>query len=204
MTINNYQGVILASESPRRKQLLEKMLRSFQVMPSNIRELPPMGERPNTYASRLALEKALKIGQMHPQHVVIGADTVVAIHDEVLGKPSSKNEACVMLSRLSGAWHEVWTGICVYHHASSTQIVKAVCSHVCFKKISLEEIEEYVRSGEPMDKAGAYAIQGLGKKLVKELRGSYHNVIGLPTIELAKILENVGVPIDSDIKETIF
>jgi septum formation protein len=200
----SYDGIILASQSPRRKKLLEMMNLSFQVIPSKINELPPMGERPNTYAARLSLEKAMKVGEEYQNHIVIGADTVVAIGEKILGKPSSINEAIVMLNQLSNEWHEVWTGICVYHHKNSIQTVKAICSNVCFKALSQDEIDEYVASKEPFDKAGAYAIQGKAKKFIKELRGSYHNVVGLPTIELGKVLENIGVAIDSNIKETIF
>ena len=190
-------GIVLASQSPRRKMLLEKLNISFQVVPSRLAELSPMGERPNAYAARMALEKAVKVGQFFPDHLIIGADTVVAIQDMILGKPRSPQEAVIMLSRLSGQVHEVWTGICVFHARSGTEIVKAVSTAVRFRELTQEEIDEYVQSGEPMDKAGAYAIQGLGKSLVRDLKGSYHNVIGLPTMELGKILEQIGVPIDS-------
>lgn len=190
-------GIVLASQSPRRKMLLEKLNVAFQVVPSRLAELPPMGERPNAYAARMALEKAVKVGQFFPDHLVIGADTVVAIQDVILGKPKSPQEAVLMLSRLSGQVHEVWTGICVYHARSGTEIVKAVSTAVRFRELTQDEIDAYVQSGEPMDKAGAYAIQGLGKSLVRDLKGSYHNVIGLPTMELGKILEQIGVPIDS-------
>jgi len=190
-------GIVLASESPRRKMLLEKLNIAFQVVPSRLAELPPMGERPNSYAARMALEKAVKVGHFYPDHLVIGADTVVAIHDTILGKPKSHSEAVLMLSRLSGQVHEVWTGICVYHARSGTEIVKAVSTQVRFRELTQEEIDSYVQSGEPMDKAGAYAIQGRGKSLVRDLKGSYHNVIGLPTMELGRILEQIGVPIDS-------
>lgn len=193
----SYQGIILASQSPRRKVLLEKLNIPFHIIASRIRELPPMGERPNAYSARLALEKAMEVAESYPDHLIIGADTVVAIQDTIMGKPSSKNEAIVMLSRLSGNWHEVWTGICLYHKQSSTQKLRAVCSEVRFRNLSEEEIIQYVETGEPMDKAGAYAIQERGKSLVRELKGSYHNVIGLPTMELGKMLQDLGVSIDS-------
>ncbi|MGC9329364.1 MAG: Maf family protein [Candidatus Hinthialibacter sp.] len=193
----NYAGIVLASQSPRRKNLLEKMNISFQVAPSRIVEIPCRDERPGAYSTRMALEKAMEVADSYPNHLIIGADTVVAINGVILGKPSSPNEAIVMLSRLSGQWHEVWTGLCLYHKKSNTQELKAVCSKVRFKDLSEEEITRYIQTGEPMDKAGAYAIQGEGKALIRELKGSYHNVIGLPTFELAKMLENVGVSIDN-------
>lgn len=197
-----YAGIILASQSPRRKNLLEAMNIPFQVIPSQIAEHPPMGELPGAYSARLALEKAMQVGESNPDHLIIGADTVVAIQDKILGKPSSPQEAGLMLSWLSGRWHEVWTGVCIYHEKSHNQMMKAVCSEVRFKNLSEEEITRYIQSGEPMDKAGAYAIQGLGRVLVRELRGSYHNVIGLPTIELGKMLQDLGVIIDAQLVET--
>ncbi len=203
MSTIEYKGIILASQSPRRKTLLEMLGISFTVIPSHITELPPMGETPGSYSARLALEKAMEIAHDNPDDVVIGADTVVAINDVIMGKPGSPNEASVMLSRLSGEWHEVWTGLCLYHKNSNTQHVKAVCSQVRFKNLSTEEIDAYVKTGEPMDKAGAYAIQGKGQSLVKELKGSFHNVIGLPTLELAKMLEDIGVSIDDQSQKHI-
>ena len=203
MSTIEYNGIILASKSPRRKTLLDMLGVSFTVQPSRIAELPPMGETPGSYSARLALEKAMEVAEENPDDVVIGADTVVAIDDVIMGKPGSKNEASIMLSRLSGEWHEVWTGVCLYHKSSNTQHVKAFCSQVRFKNLSTEEIDAYVQTGEPMDKAGAYAIQGKGNFLVKELKGSFHNVIGLPTLELAKMLEDVGVNIDDKTQNDI-
>lgn len=192
-----FEGIILASQSPRRKKLLEKMDLVFQVIPSDLVEMPPMGDKPNAYSSRTALEKAIKVGERYPNHLIIGADTVVALQDRIMGKPKSKEEASLMLSRLSNQWHEVWTGYCVYNKAKSIQIVKAVCSHVLFRNLTVEEIDAYVATGEPEDKAGSYAIQGQGKALVKKIKGSYHNIIGLPTIELGKTLYQLGISIDS-------
>jgi septum formation protein len=188
-----FAGIILASESPRRRKLLKSMDVEFQVIPSGLVEMPPMGDTPNAYSARMAMEKAVKIGQDHPEYLVIGADTVVAIDDHVMGKPASKQEASLMLSRLSGRWHEVWTGFCVYCGLHNIQIVKAVKSSVRFRDLTLDEIEQYIETGEPMDKAGAYAIQGRGNTLVREIKGSYHNVIGLPTLELGKTLDELGI-----------
>jgi len=192
-----FSGIILASQSPRRKDLLNKMGISFEIIPSELVEMPPMGDTANSYAARMALEKAVKVGQLNPNQLIIGADTVVALGDLILGKPKSSGNAIMMLSQLSGQWHDVWTGICVYQFQHSIQYVKAVRSQVRFRNLTPEEIEDYAASGEPMDKAGSYAIQGKGKNLIREVKGSYHNIIGLPTMELGKILQELGIPIDS-------
>ncbi|MEW6235378.1 MAG: Maf family protein [Candidatus Omnitrophota bacterium] len=199
-----FSGIILASESPRRRKLLEKMDIVFQTIPSDLVEMPPLGERPNVYASRMALEKAVKVGQAYADYLIVGADTVVAVDAVIMGKPKSPEEALLMLSRLSNRWHEVWTGICVYNQKQNIQIVQAVCSSVRFRNLSLQDIEEYVKSGEPMDKAGAYAIQGRGKVLVKEIKGSFHNIIGLPTLELGKIFQQLGISTNTGSVETAY
>ena len=197
MNKQDYAGIILASESPRRKELLSKMELSYDIIPSGLVEMPPMGESPGAYSARMAMEKAVAVGSDYPDHLVIGADTVVAADDKILGKPKSPQDAALMLSFLSGRWHEVWTGICVFCSSRNVQIVKSTQSSVLFKQLTGKEIEEYVNTGEPMDKAGAYAIQGLGKELVREIKGSYHNIIGLPTFELSKILSDLGILLDS-------
>ncbi|RJP21891.1 MAG: septum formation protein Maf [Candidatus Omnitrophota bacterium] len=188
-----FAGIILASESPRRKTLLEKMETEFTVVPSELAEMPPMGDSPNAYAARTALEKAVKVAQSYPAHLVIGADTVVALGDRIMGKPKSKKEAALMLSILSGQWHDVWTGLCVLCLHHNIQIVKAVKSSVLFRDLTPDQIERYVETGEPMDKAGSYAIQENGKEFVRRIKGSYHNIVGLPTLELAKIFQQLGI-----------
>lgn len=195
---SKHPPIILASESPRRKLLLGKMGVEFTVSPSRIAELPPMGELPNTYVTRLALEKAVSVAQNEPGAVVIGADTVVAVDDRILGKPSSRQEAQLMLSLLSGRWHDVWTGVCVLYNPQRFQELIAAKSSVLFRDVTVEEIENYVAGGEPMDKAGAYAIQGKARRFVKQIKGSYHNIVGLPTLELGKILTKLEIPFDSN------
>ncbi len=189
----HFEGIILASQSPRRKKLMEKLGIPFVIQTSKFTEFPPMGDLPNAYSSRMALEKAITVGSQFPDHLVIGADTVVAVDDHIMGKPKNNEEAALMLSRLSNRWHEVWTGICVYNQKRDIEVVKAIRSSVCFKKLSENDIEDYILTGEPMDKAGAYAIQEGGKGFVKEIQGSYHNIIGLPTLELSRILYELGV-----------
>lgn len=202
--LTKFKGIVLASISPRRKKLLESMGIKFIVIPSKLVEMPPMGDLPNTYSARMAMEKAVKVGQEHPDHLIIGADTVVALDGLIMGKPASTEEASVMLSRLSGQWHDVWTGICVYNKRHAIEIVRAVRTQVRFRELTLEEIDAYIQTGEPMDKAGAYGIQGKGSTLVREITGSYHNVIGLPTLELGKILDALGVSNNSSLTESFF
>ena len=189
--------VILASESPRRKELLEQMNLAFRVLPSRLAELPVLGELPNAYVARMAMEKAMKAAEEHPEAVVIGADTVVALDDRILEKPATPEEARLMLSLLSGRWHEVWTGISVICLRRRFEETRAVKSRVRFRDLDEDEIDAYVATGEPMDKAGAYAIQGGARPFVQEIQGSFHNVVGMPTLELARILERAGVEIDS-------
>lgn len=186
-------GIILASESPRRKDLLQSMDLEFRVVPSGLVEMPPMGDSPSAYASRMAMEKAVMVAQDYLNHVVIGADTIVVCDGHIMGKPGNKEEASLMLSRLSNRWHEVWTGLCVTVQHQHIEIVKAVQSRVCFRELTLTDIQAYIETGESMDKAGAYAIQGRGGALIKGIEGSYHNIVGLPTLELGKILFDLGV-----------
>ncbi len=193
----NTPPIILASQSPRRKQLLDKLGISFEVVPSRLEEMPPMDERPNTYAVRTAFEKATAVAEQYPSHIVIGADTVVAVNERILGKPSTPDEAKLVLGMLSNQWHEVWTGISVVIQDRDFTENRAVQSYVHFKDLRMDEIEEYVATGEPMDKAGSYGIQGQAKKFVKEIKGSYENIVGLPVLELSKILDKLGVSFGS-------
>lgn len=197
------ESVILASESPRRKELLEKLVSEFVVIPSNLAEFPAMDELPNTFAVRMAMEKATKVAEENPSSTVIGADTVVALNDRIMGKPSSQDEAGLMLGALSGQWHEVWTGLCLMNVEKNIQEMTAVRSEVLFRELNTAEIEEYVATGEPMDKAGSYAIQGGAKMFVKQIKGSYHNIVGLPTLELSRLFLKIGLEIDSASLESL-
>lgn len=198
-----FAGIILASESPRRQDLLNQMGVEFIVIPSGIDEDEPLDELPGPYCARLAVQKAEAVGHYKPEHLVLGADTVVALGDRIMGKPKNKDDAAEMLRTLSGQWHEVWTGMCLFQKMQEIQLVKSVRSNVKFKDLSHDEIDCYIETGEPMDKAGSYAIQGIGAKLVREVNGSYHNVIGLPTSELGSMFEQLGVCIDLKIDENI-
>ena len=154
-------NLILASQSPRRKDLLEQAGFSFEVIPGNFDEGSVPLDKPESYARLLALEKANQIGNQYPDSWVIGADTVVCIDDAVLGKPHSKQDARSMLNQLSGRTHQVVTGYALIKKAEQKLFADAVRTDVSFKTMSTEEVEWYIRTSEPFDKAGGYAIQGL-------------------------------------------
>jgi MAF protein len=169
--------LILASQSPRRKEILQNAGLDFEVRVAGIEESQRPGEPPAAYVRRLAMEKAEAV-QAGPGEVVLAADTVVVVDSTVLGKPGSQSEAKEMLRLLSGREHRVLTGICL--RDSERSIVDCVETTVRFMPMSDDEIDWYVTTGEPMDKAGAYAIQGLGSRFIDRIEGCYWNVVGLP------------------------
>jgi septum formation protein len=178
--------LILASLSPRRSELLQAAGLPFKVRACEVDESIEEGETPHAYVQRLAKKKALAI-EIHPDEVILGADTTVAVADEILGKPANDEEARRMLTKLSARRHEVYTGVCL---RSSRQITTRVaCTGVWFEKLTKAEIDDYVRSGEPLDKAGAYAIQGLASKFIPRIAGSYSNVVGLPVDLVYRMLK---------------
>lgn len=177
--------LILASASPRRSELLSHLGIPFSVRVSDIDETVQNDETPEDYVRRLSLEKALL--KINPGEYVIGADTVVVHENVILGKPSDASHARFMLEKLSGSWHEVLTGVSVVSLESRETFV--VKTRVLFDSLDIEDIDLYIESLEPMDKAGAYAIQGIGGKFIVEIQGSYSNVVGLPLCELAKVLK---------------
>lgn len=180
--------IILASKSPRRKYLLKQAGLSFAVMPSRFDERSVTAEEPEMLVTILAEKKAQEIAQRYSESWVIGADTIVMIHGEVLGKPASREEARAMLLRLSGQTHQVYTGYAIRCESKKKFFATAVKTDVQFKKLSNIEIAWYIQTDEPFDKAGAYAIQGLGTFLVKNIYGSYTNVVGLPVCEVIEYL----------------
>ena len=180
--------IILASQSPRRKYLLEQAGLSFEVRPSKFDESTVPIELPNEYARKLAEAKALDIAQTAPNAWVIGADTIVLINSTILGKPNSVDEARSMLTQMSGQTHQVLTGYAIVHLANKKMHTDTVTTEVVFKSLSDQEIEWYINTHEPFDKAGAYAIQGLGTFLVRKINGSYTNVVGLPVCEVIEYL----------------
>ncbi len=184
---------VLASASPRRKELLEVLGLKFDIVVSNADESSVSADVPvGIYVQELALLKASATAKhllKRKKAVVISADTVVTLDGEILGKPSNEEEAERMLSRLSGRAHEVYTGYCVMRVSDGKTVCSSVRTTVMFKNLSKETIRRYIASGEPMDKAGAYGIQGLGSMLVKGIDGDYFNVVGLPVAALCDTLE---------------
>ncbi len=186
-------NLILASESPRRRYLLEQAGLSFSVIPSGFDESSVPLSSPEIYVRTLAEAKAGEVAEKYPRSWVIGADTIVLIDDIILGKPGTRAEARDMLKRLSGRIHRVFTGYSVCCKAENRNFSETVITQVLFKDLTEEEIEWYIHTREPFDKAGAYAIQGLGTFLVKSISGSYTNVVGLPVCELIEFLIREGI-----------
>jgi septum formation protein len=182
----NKKMLVLASASPRRQELLRNAGITFEVQPANIPEDPLPGEAAKDYVERLAREKALAIASQRPQDVVLGADTVVVVDRQLLGKPSDAKDAARMLRMLSGRKHEVITGVCVVVRGQSK--VASETTRVTMSGLSDKDVAEYVASGEPMDKAGAYAIQGIASRWIPSIEGDYSNVVGLPVALVFRML----------------
>jgi septum formation protein len=182
--------VILASQSPRRLELLQQIGIQAEVCPAHIDETPLSDETPEDYVNRLARNKAEAVAEKRSDSLVIGSDTSVVIDNKILGKPESRDHFFSMFKRLSGAKHQVMTAVAI----TDGQLTRSevVITQVSFYPISEGEIERYWLSGEPQDKAGGYGIQGLGALFVKEIQGSYSAVVGLPIAETGKILEKFG------------
>jgi septum formation protein len=183
----------LASASPRRADLLRAAGYEFDIVPADVDETARPGEAPGDYVMRIAAAKARAVLQALPEAVVIGADTTVVVDGDLLGKPVDQSEARRMLARLSGRSHSVLTGVVVASARSESGAV--VSTTVQFVTMSGEDIDWYVASGEPADKAGAYAVQGLGSRFVEAVNGSYSNVVGLPVPLVRKLLAEQGIPV---------
>ena len=179
--------VILASASPRRKELLAHIVPDFSVIPSNIPE--DAHGSPRQQVMQLALLKAQDVASRHPDAVVIGADTLVALGRRILGKPRDTAQAADMLRQLSGRTHRVYTGVAVVYADRSD--VQCGITRVRFETLSDNEIAAYIATGDPMDKAGAYGIQALGGKYIRGIRGCYFNVMGLPQSIVYRMLKNI-------------
>ena len=209
--------IILASASPRRKELLERLGFTVKVIPSSIDESRMEGESPENYVKRLARSKCLTvvnrlqttlyptsspetppqrttaIGGRHSEpRWVIGADTCVVLGDTIMGKPKDTSEAASMLTQLSGKRHRVISGFCIHDLKKDKEGVQAVSTEVLFKTLTAPEIEKYITVGESMDKAGSYAVQGVGAYLVDSVVGSYTNVVGLPLCQMVEMMEEMG------------
>ena len=191
MTIALSSPFILASASPRRKELLRSVGLKLKIIPAHVDETHINGESPQTHVRRLSSDKATVIADQHPKALVLGADTIVVIDGRILGKPKNKSQARAMLERLSNRQHIVFTGFTIVSAGSGISKTKVVRSAVRFKKISPEEMDWYVNCDEPYDKAGGYAVQGKGAYFIKAIRGSYTNVIGLPLCEVLEELKRI-------------
>lgn len=185
--------LVLASASPRRQALLAGQGLCFEVVPSTLKEpAPELGEAPADYAARMARIKGHDIAARHPDKVVVSADTIVVQGANILGKPKGAEDAMAMLTSLCGCWHEVMTGFCVLLQSDGVSLCRTVTTRVHMADNSRDMLQAYIDTGEPMDKAGAYGIQGIGAFLVDEVQGSYTNVVGLPLRSVLNFLLEIG------------
>ena len=206
-------NIILASASPRRKEILENTNVKFKIMASSIEELRLEGESPCQMVMRLAFEKGIDIASRQKSDLVISADTIVVLDNTVLGKPKDEIEARKMITSLSGRTHQVITGISLINLDNNKKIINLdnnkkiidyVISNVKFKNLSEEDINDYIRTKESLDKAGAYGIQGYGALLVEEIQGDYFNIVGLPISRLSDLLKkyfNINLFMEGDVSE---
>lgn len=195
------QEIILASASPRRNELLQLIEPSFLIIPSTFDESTVEKWPPDRHVINSATGKAFDVAEKIDNGIVIGADTVVVVDEEILGKPSNNDDARRMLKMLSGRSHYVYTGLCVISrkNGSTVNILKDyVKTEVRFGELSSHIIDMYVETGEPLDKAGAYGIQERGSVLIEYIVGDYFNVVGLPIYTLSRILNELGIPLFKD------
>jgi septum formation protein len=184
--------IILASGSPRREHLLREMgLRFVVIRPDGVEELAG-GAAPDVVAMQNAQRKARAVAGRHLESMVIGADTIVVLEGKIFGKPRDREDARIMLGELAGRRHEVITGVCLVHHTLDTELVFADTTRVWMRPLLPAQIADYHRKIDPLDKAGAYAIQEYGEGIVERIEGSYNNVMGLPTERLRATLERIG------------
>jgi len=187
------EKIILASQSPRRKELLEQIGLNFEIDSSNYQEDMSLKMAPGKLAEYLSLGKAKDVAKRHKNSIIIAADTFCVLGKEVLGKPNTKEKAKMMLQKFSGKAHVVITGFTIIDTGTDRHISKHVKTKVYFKKLSGEEIDAYVATGEPLNFAGAYAIQHLGGLFIKKIVGDYPNIVGLPIVALSAELKNFGI-----------
>jgi septum formation protein len=191
--------LVLASASPRRQELLRNAGIRFEVQPTNIPEVAQPGEAPRAFAERMAREKALAVFRLRPNDFVLGADTIVVVDAEILGKPGDRADAVRMLRLLSGRKHQVTTGVCLFglcpreeNGKTGFEDVKSETTLVTMDTLGNDDIHSYISTGEPMDKAGAYAIQGRASRWISRIEGDYFNVVGLPVSLVYKMLREHG------------
>ena len=189
----NHGPMILASASPRRQQFLDDLGLTFRVVAASVVEEPGAGETPSAFVRRMALEKAREVGRLYPATWIVSGDTVVSLNRRILGKPRDSDEALAMLLALAGTEHLVETAFCLCHGHLRVEVVESVVTRVRFAPFDEATARAYVATGECLDKAGAYGIQGKGSALVESISGSYSNVVGLPLCELVRTLLAHGV-----------
>lgn len=185
--------IILASASPRRKEILEKTGLKFMVDASDYEEDLSLRMPARRLARYLSCEKAKAVANRYRNAIIIAADTIICFNDKVFGKPHNENEAKRMLNILNGRSHYVITGFTIIDTGEGQSVSRSIVTKVYFNRMTMKEINAYVRTGEPLDKAGAYAIQGVGAAIVKKIEGDYNNVVGLPVDALMKTLRKFGV-----------
>jgi septum formation protein len=185
------EPLVLASASPRRAEILRAVGWPFEVAAANVDESARSGEDVSEYVERLACEKAEAVAEGRASGLVLGADTVVAVGDQVLGKPADMEDARRMLRLLSGRWHEVLTGVALVRSETKEVLVAHERTRVRFAAMTEEEIDWYVSTNEPVDKAGAYAVQGRAALFIEEIEGDYRNIMGLPVRLVYKLMEEI-------------
>lgn len=186
--------IILGSKSPRRSEILNNIGVKFEIMESNFPEQYDKAMSPVDIVKYLSYGKAKAVAEnLHEDAVIIGADTVVVLDSEILGKPEDAEHSYYMLKTLSGKWHKVYTGLCVFDSSSKVYSQDVEITEVKLKELTDEEIWSYIRTGEPAGKAGSYAIQGIGSLIVERINGCYFNVVGLPVFKLSVLLSRSGI-----------
>lgn len=200
-------NIILASASPRRKEILENINVKFDIVKSDIDEVILEDELPPQVVMRLAFEKSMDVAKSNQESLVIGADTIVVFNNTILGKPKDKEDARNTIKLLSGNTHEVITGISLINLSANKKIIDYVVSKVKFKDLSEDDINDYINTGESLDKAGAYGIQGYGSLLIEEIQGDYFNIVGLPISKLSDLVKthfDINFFMEDDITEGLF
>lgn len=185
------KNIILASASPRRAELLRKIVRRFKIIPSRLKEAEIFGTTPEDFAVKVAIAKAAEIALKHKNALVIGADTIVVLDKKILGKPASPRDAVRTLKKLSGKTHRVITGIAVIDSETFRARADYEATEVRMKRVTEREIREYVKTGKPMDKAGSYGIQEIEEIFIAGIKGDYDNVVGLPTRKVKALLQKM-------------
>lgn len=182
------KDIILASSSPRRKEVFDKYNFKYKIIKQDIEEKVSNEDRAEELVMSLSFRKAYSVAELYPESIVIGADTVVVYRGEILSKPKDREDAFRMISLLSGKTHEVITGVSIINEATNTKIVDFEKTEVKFRKLDKKIINTYIDTKEPFDKAGSYGIQGIGALLVEQIDGCYLNVVGMPLVKLDKLL----------------